>query len=588
MNISQNNGSGPKMINPDTFQYPHKRPYTQEELDRDILNRPVGKQMYEKVIVSLAFIFMISYMVARWYYMFTLESTYYVSIPLLIVETSLVVPGMFISYFCIWNKRERPRKQLSKMEKIKKFEYPTVDIFIPCLNEPVDIIRATVQAALNINYPKKHLTVIICDDGKRNEVKAIVDDSRLKDPNCQLGAHVRYVARTKTPGVPHHAKAGNLNHAIFEAGTYGQLFAVLDCDMLAKPEYLEALVPHFYKKQDDDSYVIDDNLAFCQSPQAFYNIPEGDLLGQQYRFFYGPGNLGWDGADCAPCCGTNNLFSRKAMTAIGGFTYGSITEDFLTSMTLHNNGYQSKYIHEYLAYGLAPDTLSDFMKQRNRWAAGAVEIFVYNNSLFKSGLSIKQKYLYFWAGLQAYLAFPLVLIVMVPFIAIAYPPHFPPFILSPMPEDLWVFLMFNFLFWNIWMLFVSYDHVPKSYLARSVQESVFMIFTKFYAFSQVHIKGHLTFKVTNKSAAQNDSIFWKEFKEIRPFVIYYTLSMLAIAKVIYENIFDHLTGGNVFDDTVALVWMFIVMWQCYPPIKFFLTTQVFVKSRDTLKDEESN
>ena len=51
----------------------------------------------------------------------------------------------------------------------------------------------------------------ICDDGKRDEVKAIIDDSRLKDPNCLRGAHVRYVARTKTPGVPHHAKAGNLN-----------------------------------------------------------------------------------------------------------------------------------------------------------------------------------------------------------------------------------------------------------------------------------------------------------------------------------------------------------------------------------------
>ncbi len=39
-----------------------------------------------------------------------------------------------------------------------------------------------------------------------------------------------------------------------------------------------------------------------------------------------------------PCCGTNVTFSRKALLSVGGFTYGSITEDFLTSMTLHSHG----------------------------------------------------------------------------------------------------------------------------------------------------------------------------------------------------------------------------------------------------------
>lgn len=48
-----------------------------------------------------------------------------------------------------------------------------------------------------------------------------------------------------------------------------------------------------------------------------------------------------------------------------------MTEDFLTSMYLHDAGFRSKYVHEYLARGLSPDSLSDFMKQRLRWAAGA-------------------------------------------------------------------------------------------------------------------------------------------------------------------------------------------------------------------------
>lgn len=47
-----------------------------------------------------------------------------------------------------------------------------------------------------------------------------------------------------------------------------------------------------------------------------------------------------------------------------------MTEDFLTSMYLHDAGFRSKYVHEYLARGLSPDSLNDFMKQRLRWAAG--------------------------------------------------------------------------------------------------------------------------------------------------------------------------------------------------------------------------
>jgi hypothetical protein len=37
----------------------------------------------------------------------------------------------------------------------------------------------------------------------------------------------------------------------------------------------------------------------------------------------------------------------------------------------------------------------------------------------KQGLNLKQKYLYFWAGLQALLGFPLLLVCIVPFIALA-------------------------------------------------------------------------------------------------------------------------------------------------------------------------
>lgn len=52
----------------------------------------------------------------------------------------------------------------------------------------------------------------------------------------------------------HMWQAGNLNHALLERDakgvrySEGQFVVVLDCDMVARPHMLSALLPHFYKQ----------------------------------------------------------------------------------------------------------------------------------------------------------------------------------------------------------------------------------------------------------------------------------------------------------------------------------------------------
>ena len=120
-------------------------------------------------------------------------------------------------------------------------------------------------------------------------------------------------------------------------GTSGEFIVIFDCDMECKPYFLHTVIPHFLK-YENDTFMTDTTISMVQSPQSFTNVPEDDPLGQQYRYFYGPVLRGWDAVDCTPCCGTNVTFSRAALLSVGGFTYGSITEDFLTSMTLHAAG----------------------------------------------------------------------------------------------------------------------------------------------------------------------------------------------------------------------------------------------------------
>lgn len=296
--------------------------------------------------------------------------------------------------------------------------------------------------------------------------------AQLRSDLGESQATLRYIARKKIPGVPHHAKAGNINNALMNEGTSGDFIVIFDCDMICKPHFLQTVLPHFYK-MERSQFVIDENCAMVQTPQAFVNVPEDDPLGQQYRYFYGPVLHGWDAVGSTPCCGTNVTFSRKALLGVGGFTYGSITEDFLTSMTLHCHGFQTKFVHEYLAEGLSPETIHDFYKQRFRWAAGGLEIFVRNNALFKKGLKPQQRFLYFWAGFNTCLAIPMIYLIYCPIIYLLGQG-----MVKIATFDTYEYFMFfcPYMFLQIICMHVSYRTVPKIYLTRSLQESIFMLF----------------------------------------------------------------------------------------------------------------
>ena len=73
----------------------------------------------------------------------------------------------------------------------------------------------------------------------------------------------------------------------------------------------------------------------------------------------------------------------------------SITEDMATAMRLHAMGWKSVFHPEILAYGLAPEDLGTSLKQRLRWAQGTIQVLRRDNPLFKKGLSLGQRLMYF-------------------------------------------------------------------------------------------------------------------------------------------------------------------------------------------------
>lgn len=72
----------------------------------------------------------------------------------------------------------------------------------------------------------------------------------------------------------------------------------------------------------------------------------------------------------------------------------TITEDMATAMHLHALGWATAYHHEVLVHGLAPEDLQTMLSQRQRWAAGSMQVFFKDNPMFVPGLTLAQRLMY--------------------------------------------------------------------------------------------------------------------------------------------------------------------------------------------------
>lgn len=228
----------------------------------------------------------------------------------------------------------------------------SVDVFIPTYNEPEELLRRTITAAMRISYPHK---TWILDDGNRQNIKMLAEN---------MGCH--YIARTQNTD----AKAGNINNAL--AKTDSEFIAFLDADFIATPEFLDETLGYFE----------DLNVGFVQTPQEYYNHDSYQHVGQkrhrdgwsEHSLFFQAQQRGRDYYNAAMMCGSAAIMRRKTLDDVGGFATTTVTEDMHTSTLIHSKGWKSVYHPKTLSAGLAPHDAKSFLNQRLRWAQGAMQV----------------------------------------------------------------------------------------------------------------------------------------------------------------------------------------------------------------------
>jgi cellulose synthase (UDP-forming) len=321
---------------------------------RSVRGRVVSTSRRAQVLGILAVVVNLAYVL--WRLTTTVPSP--AGVGLLVLEAYGTL-GLALFVFSVWDRRPvRPMGPAAGAPPLR------VAVLVCTFDEEENVLLPTVAGAVALT--PVHETWVL-DDGDRPWVREMA---------AALGA--RYVTRPNR----HHAKAGNLNHAL--ALVNAELVAVLDADHVPSAGFLERTLPYF----------ADPTVALVQTPQDFTNRTSFEHVGDEHdeSLFYRaiqPGKNRWRAAFW---CGTSAVLRVDALRSVGGVATSSVTEDYLTTIRLCGAGWRTVYHDEVLCRGLAPGTYREYLVQRRRWAAGAMQVLrSRDNPLVAPGLSPTQR-----------------------------------------------------------------------------------------------------------------------------------------------------------------------------------------------------
>lgn len=349
------------------------------------------KRMFTIFAVSIILGF--SYLL--WRTIFTIDYSQNLTWPLMLLFAeiySFIVFAIFA--FASVNYRQKLPPQAAK----DIHYFPSVDIFICTYNESGKILKDTIIGCKNIKYKNKKIYLL--DDGNRPAIKQLAADFGIN-----------YITRESNEGF----KAGNINNALKHTGS--ELIAVFDADHVPVSTFLIELVDYFK----------DHNTGIVQTPQHFMNpdpfqknlVVGRPLANEQDLFFrvIQPGLAKWNSAICA---GTNFVVRREPLLQVGGLPHNTVTEDMDLGLRMRNLGLMVRYHNKPLAVGLAPETFKDYLSQRLRWAAGTLQIFIFNRGVFFKQLTTPQKTFYLSGLLYYFFGFPRLIFIMSPILYLLF------------------------------------------------------------------------------------------------------------------------------------------------------------------------
>lgn len=345
---------------------------------------------WRRAVILLSLVFSVRYLWWRAGYTFNFESTATLSVSvLLFLAECYGVVSVALLAINGFSKGEAAPPQAGSIGAMR-----SVDVFVTIYNEPADILRRTLIGCNALDYPKDQVKVHVLDDGPREEIRELAQ---------AMG--VNYISRPDRK----HAKAGNINNAL--ARTSGEIVVIFDTDHVPVRSFLKETLGYFE----------DDKTAFVQLPHHFYNPDNFQrnlnlerAMGHEQDLFFHVIMPSRQKDNSVMFAGSSALLRRSALEDIGGIKVETAIEDTHTGMALQAKGWKGVYHPHILSAGLSPESYAGYLTQRGRWTRGGIQIFVLDNPLFKTGLSLRQRLHYFGSILYFFHALPRLVFLVAP------------------------------------------------------------------------------------------------------------------------------------------------------------------------------
>jgi len=258
---------------------------------------------------------------------------------------------------------QKPRRLLVKGAPVvpatigESITFPKVSIHVPAYFEPPEMLKATLDAVSQLDYPNFECVVIINNTPDPAFWQPIQDHCRA------LGERFKFINVEKVEGF----KAGALRIAMERTAADVEIIGIIDADYVVEPDWLKDLVPVF----------ADPRVGLVQAPQ---DHRDGDrslmhyIMNGEYAGFFDIGMVQRNEENAIIVHGTMCLIRRAAMEMAGGWAGDTICEDTDLGLSILEHGWLTHYTNHRYGHGLLPDTYEAFKKQRHRWAYGGFQI----------------------------------------------------------------------------------------------------------------------------------------------------------------------------------------------------------------------
>ena len=234
---------------------------------------------------------------------------------------------------------------------------PKVSIHVPACCEPPEMLKATLDAVAQLDYPNLECVLVI------NNTPDPALWRPIEEHCVTLGEEFKFVRAENLTGY----KAGALRLALAHTAPDAEIIGIIDSDYTVSADWLKNLVPLF----------ADNCVGFVQSPQDHRDgdrTPLHAAMNAEYAGFFDIGMVQRNEFNGVIMHGTMCLIRRAAIDSIGGWSSDTIVEDTDLGLAMLEHGWLAHYSNRRYGHGLLPDTFEAYKRQRHRWAFGGAQL----------------------------------------------------------------------------------------------------------------------------------------------------------------------------------------------------------------------